>query len=324
MGERDAYEPIDPQSLHPTGPIGRALRWVLVDGRRSQLAMLLTVGTFFLTVACIAAGLVPVRDAQLTQNVLSRFASSNLPFITIVVAVNQIVLSMDFGPLNQLRTQMDSMESFRDDVAAVTGVELTPGTPSGFLEFLTADIVDRTSALAEETSDDALAAVAAVVASETTVVSEALAESDVNTFETGSVLLEYQPGRHKLALKQAVLDSDGAVTDRDRDAVADLTVLLERTGVARQYFKTLHTKHELESLSRVILFAGVPAVVGGAFVSLGYGEVLALSSGRVVPALVLAGGLTVILLPFLFVVAYVLRVAAIARLTADFGPFVTS
>ena len=98
--------------------------------------------------------------------------------------------------------------------------------------------------------------------------------------------------------------------------------MLEALAVARQTFKTLYVQHELAVLSRELLYVGVPTLVGGGLLVVGYpAAVEALGLTWLLVALA-ASSITLVFLPFVVLLSYSLRLATIAARTADFGPFV--
>ncbi|MEF8852244.1 MAG: hypothetical protein V5A44_02750 [Haloarculaceae archaeon] len=96
-------------------------------------------------------------------------------------------------------------------------------------------------------------------------------------------------------------------------------------GPAREHVKTLYFRWELVDLSRVILYAAVPALL----VSIGmllFGNDPSVVSGATLDIAnlvwIVAGAVAVAVLPFALLVAYVLRIASVAKRTLAVGPFV--
>jgi hypothetical protein len=72
-----------------------------------------------------------------------------------------------------------------------------------------------------------------------------------------------------------------------------------------------------------LLYVGFPTLLGGGFVVLAYGNLLALELHPYVYVLVVGATVTALFSPFAVLIVYVLRIATVARRTAaDFGPFV--
>nr|WP_243645233.1 hypothetical protein [Natrarchaeobius chitinivorans] len=82
-------------------------------------------------------------------------------------------------------------------------------------------------------------------------------------------------------------------------------------------------QQELADLSKILLYVGFPTLLGGAFVIVAYGNLLVLEFHPYVYVVVVCVTITALFSPFAVLLAYVLRIATIARRTAaDFGPFV--
>lgn len=312
---------VDPSDnrLRASSPASHLWRWTVVDGNRALLVVVLAILTFLATLIVGLTGILPVGAPIVTQHILSRFVSSTLPFVTIVAAANQIVLTMDLGPLGQLRQQMEAMRDFRDEVEDTVGVTVSPTHPADFLELLTGHLVHCAELVERASADETVHEVVATLASEAHTLRSTLEEDNVTAFHAGAALLKFDPGWHLAAVRDIQTRPD--LSEAAREHLETTARVLEQTDVARQYFKTLHTEHELASLSRAILFAGLPAIVGGSLLSLGYVR-LAAQLGRPATLLLLAGTMTLVFLPFLIMVSYMFRIAEIARRTADFGPFV--
>ena len=81
-------------------------------------------------------------------------------------------------------------------------------------------------------------------------------------------------------------------------------------------------RQEPADLSKNLLYVGFPTLLAGAFIVLSYGNLLALELHSSV-YVVVAATITALFSSFAVLLAYVLRVATIARRTAaDFGPLV--
>ena len=82
-------------------------------------------------------------------------------------------------------------------------------------------------------------------------------------------------------------------------------------------------QQELADLSKVLLYVGFPALVGGAFIVLAYGNLLEMGLHPYVYVVVVSTTVTALFSPFAVLFVYVLRIATVGRRTAaDFGPFV--
>lgn len=67
-------------------------RWLLLDGNRYVLAALLSLVVFVVCAAVGFAGFIPVEDPATATTLVAAIVGGTLPFITIVLAINQLVL----------------------------------------------------------------------------------------------------------------------------------------------------------------------------------------------------------------------------------------
>ena len=72
-------------------------RWLLLDGHRLHIAGLLAGAVFGAVVALQAAGVLRPRDPNAVVRLLAALVGGTLPFITIVLAISQLVLSQELG-----------------------------------------------------------------------------------------------------------------------------------------------------------------------------------------------------------------------------------
>ena len=72
-------------------------RWLLLDGHRLHIAGLLAGAVFGAVVALQATGVLRPRDPTAVVRLPAALVGGTLPFITIVLAINQLVLSQELG-----------------------------------------------------------------------------------------------------------------------------------------------------------------------------------------------------------------------------------
>lgn len=113
----------DPRSSSPLK------RWILLDGNRIVLSVVLAAGLLAVLLALFGIGLFRPTDGETVGTLLTALIGGTLPFITIVLAVIQLVLSQELGWPEGLRDRFEGAEAFREDVEAVTGVSVSPPPP---------------------------------------------------------------------------------------------------------------------------------------------------------------------------------------------------
>ncbi|XVH30402.1 hypothetical protein ACNS7O_08300 [Haloferacaceae archaeon DSL9] len=302
-------------------------RWVLLDGDRATLIYCLTGLVFAVAVGLGYAAVIPATDPDAVVPFIGALVGGTLPFITIVLAINQLVLSQELDWPGALRDRFREMTAFRRDVEDLTGAAVSPASPADFLQLLVDETVDRAEAVLETVSDadnDRLQAdvdrYVSDIRTEGDTVTEALSDAEFGTFEALSTVLNHYNGEHlhtTRVIRQTHADEVG-----DATALDELVDLLEQLAVARQTFKTLYMQYELAFLSRLLLYVGFPSLLGGGLLMMSYGTVVATLPASEFAVLVMALGVTLVFLPFIVLLAYTLRIATVASRTADFGPFV--
>jgi hypothetical protein len=304
-------------------------RWVLLDGNRFVLTALLSAVVFSVCAGIGFAGYISVTDPGTATTLVGAIVGGTLPFITIVLAINQLVLSQEMGWPSDLQDRFEGMVSFRHQVEAATGTAISPASPADFLQVIVEAAVDRVEAFgaaAQRGGDPEVVALVEdlveAVEEEGRLVGEALEGAEFGTFDALSAVLGHFNGAHLHAARTIRAEHGDGLPD---DALESLDVLIELLGhlaVARQTFKTLYMQHELAYLSKLLLYVGFPTLLGGGIFMMTY--------DRIIETVATAGGLVIVVgfmvtfafLPFIVLLVYTLRIATITSRTADFGPFV--
>jgi hypothetical protein len=333
MTETDVDSPGDTMRERAAG--NRVKLWLLLDADRRAVTAGI-VGVVFVTVLVAGAlGPVSLRAAMTgsdpVETLFQGFLTAIVTGVTLVVAINQLVLSQELGGLGDQRERMSGSMDYRRDVEDLVDASVTPPEPAAFLRALLETTAARADALADEAagSDDRqfaerATALADGISENARAVADALADAQFGTFDVLSAALDFNYS-WKVYEARRLRASHGDISPEATDALADLADALTFFGPAREHVKTLYFRWELVDLSRAILYAAVPALL----VSVGmvlFGNDPAVVSGATlgVPHLVLlvAGAVGVAVLPFALLVAYVLRIATVAKRTLAVGPFV--
>ncbi|WP_331234905.1 hypothetical protein [Natronorarus salvus] len=330
MSEPDAPSAAQPdRSLWDRLEVGGLSRWLFLTGDRHYLSALLLALVFAVSLLLIYAGTItPAEEGGITD-LSASLIGGMLPFITVVLAINQLILSEEFGTAGTFFERLDETRDFRRTIEDHTGSRPSPVDPAEFLRTLIE--AKRRAALGMQNvcraeSRSVQAAVDEYVSSTASVDADAidtLGEATFGTFAVIAVILDYNDPWQLQVVRRIREDYRHDLTepmDRQADRVEDL---LRDIHIARQYFKTVYMQQELADLSKILLYVGFPTLLGGAFVVLAYDNLLALGLHPWVYAAVVALTITALFSPFAVLLFYVLRIATIARRTAaDFGPFV--
>lgn len=313
----------------PPGPAARVTRWVLLTGNRLVVAaaMLLGIGVAFLVAGFL--DIATVTTAERVMWYLNGTVNGLLTLVPITVGVNQIVLSHEFGSIQDLYDRRTDITEFRERVEDHTGATVTSTRPSAFFGTLLSAIGDSGRAVLEDTDQSRIRAdeqddvetVVESVLDEVARVNQTLSAASPNMRRTFILLLAYdntQQFHDVRRLATTISDRDPETADRLREIVE----LFVEIDAGRQFLKTVVVERELAQLSRLLVYTGIPAVAVAAIGIFSYRDIAGLTLPHPLLVGVAATLVVATLVPLAILGAYVLRVATIARQTAASGPFV--
>lgn len=113
----------------------RSVQWILLTGDRRVVALGFVglFAAFFVLLETL--GFVPLADTQALFYAYSSLIGGNLTLITVIVSINQLLLSRELQTPNEVRTQIESVVEYRETVESATN-EVAPVKPQGFLRLL--------------------------------------------------------------------------------------------------------------------------------------------------------------------------------------------
>ncbi|ELZ34091.1 hypothetical protein C474_04000 [Halogeometricum pallidum JCM 14848] len=250
--------------------------------------------------------------------------------MTLVVSINQLVLSEEFGSLGRQRERMDKSMAFRKDSEREfqwTG----PPEPERFLSTLINTSVDRAKAVQEAvkgSSDQRLRSrvdqLVDRIATSADEITDELEDAPFGEFTIMQAALSYNYSWKIYLVRRLYWEHQEHLSENERGAINDLVDILELFGPAEEFFKAHYLQWELVNLSRRILVTGLPALIVSIFGALYLKPDIVSGTVLGVPVLVwlINGGVTFALIPFFIFTAYVLRTASIAKESGAIGPFV--
>jgi len=313
----------------------RAKIWILMDGDRWVVAGGLFAGVYLALVGIGVASPASLEShivaADPLDSLFQAYVSAIITGVTLVVTLNQLVLSQELGPLGDQRERMDGAMGFVEDVEDALEAEVTPAEPSSFFEVLLDGVRDRAHRLRDVVGDTGDAALESRVdeyvdgvSRNAEIVDQRLDDAEFGTFDLLSAVLNFNYSRKIFDARRLRADHDDALTDEADAAFEDLLEALGFFGPAREHFKTLYFQWELVNLSRAMLYAGIPALMVVSSMVLYYdartapGATLGISNDVLVVSLAVA----VATAPFLLLLSFILRIATVAKRTLAIGPFV--
>ncbi|UPW02371.1 hypothetical protein M0R88_03430 [Halorussus gelatinilyticus] len=309
--------------------------WLLMEANRWVVASVLLVGVF---VALVAIGVLDpsplqrsVAQSDPTETLFQAFVTVIITGVTLVVTLNQLVLSQELGPVGDQRGRMEGAMEFRQDVEEVLDSPVSPPEPASFLQALIDETRSRANELADAVSDsrdedlrDVVEDYVDALEENANEVSDQLDEAEFGSYDLLSAVLDFNYSWKIFVARRLHNEQGDALTDETEDAFDDLVEVLSFFGPAREHFKTLYFQWELVNLSRAMLYSAVPALVVAASMIIYYdaealpGATLGISND----ILVTSFATTVAIVPFMLLLSYILRIATVAKRTLSIGPFV--
>jgi hypothetical protein len=333
MGGADDGQPGD--TMRERAGESRVKLWLLLEANRWVVAAVPVVAVF---VALVVLGTVDpsplpeaVGDKDPIETTFQGFLTAIITGVTLVVTLNQLVLSQELGAVGDQRERMDEAMAFREDVEDAIDAPAAPPEPAAFLR----SVVDATNARANDlavavadSDDDRLRErvdnLVDSIEGNADAVTDRLSDAQFGTFGVLFAALDYNYSWKVYEARRIRNTHDDLPEEADR-ALDRLTEALTFFGPAREHFKTLYFQWELVNLSRVILYAAVPALL------VSVGMVLFVDDAATVTGAtfgvsnllwLVSAAVAVALVPFMLLLSYVLRIATVAKRTLAIGPFV--
>jgi hypothetical protein len=303
-------------------------RWFLLSGSRNRVAAVVVLGFLAAITALRLAGVIAVTNPDSVTRSLSNFIGGNITLVTIVISINQLIISREFGTPDEVRERVSEMIDYQEEVEShALGDEVSPTTPGQFLDFLTDVKRDRAIAFRDaldECSDEVLADIDRFVDSvvrQADIATETIEGNEYGSFDTLLTIMEIDYSDDIRTARKIGRDHGDDLSEDALGELNELLELLEDVGVARKYFKTLYMQRELADLSKKLLYTGVPAIAA-ALVSVwiygqNVGPMLQTPFLEIIIFLLTATAF----LPITVLFAYVLRIATVTRGTSSTVPF---
>ncbi|MFC6938636.1 hypothetical protein ACFQE8_01510 [Salinirubellus sp. GCM10025818] len=300
---------------------------ILLTAPRSAVAGA-TAALLFVSMAAVSLSpFSPLADPHPLVYVYGALIGGNLTLITVVVSINQLLVSRELMTPDELRSQIDGVIDYRQDVEESAG-RVAPVEPMGFLRLLlesTRRTAQDLGGLAFSQTDaetaDEIGDLVSQITRKVDEVDDLLQDGDASMFHVLSTTLDTNYAREINQLRRIDHRRGDRLPPQVTEWVEALVGELQNIDIARQYFKSVYLQQELATLSKLLFFTGLPsiAVVAAAlFLFTG-------SSGPAVPRTLLSAlAPTVVavgLLPLTVLFAYILRTATVLHRTAAIVPF---
>ncbi|WP_247000130.1 hypothetical protein [Halosolutus gelatinilyticus] len=316
---------VDSADRSPAEGLGR---WFLLTGNRLlvSLVMLLGIGAVFFAVGVL--GIATVTTPTRVMWYLNGTVNGLLTLIPISVGVNQIVLSHEFGSIQDLYERRRDITEFRERVEERTDTAVSSPYATPFFGTLLSAISDTARSLqrgrnrpADDRATADIESVAGSIADEADQANDKLARSDASMLRTFTVVLSYDNSHQSYEIRRLQREA----SDRDDQPTEELQRIHElfvEIDAARQFLKTVVVERQLARLSRLLIYTGIPAVTIAAVGIFVYRDIAGLSVPHALLVGIAGAIIVATLVPLAILSAYILRVATIARQTATYGPFI--
>jgi hypothetical protein len=271
-----------------------------------------------------------MQSSDMVETVFGGFLGAIITGATLVVSINQLVLSQEIGSLGSLRSRMDTTMDVRENTDELLGTT-TPSDPAAYLELLIETSERRAVALREtltgsghERLREQVDAYVADLTRSADHARDRLRDSEFGTFEVISPALDYDYNRKMHDIRRLGQEHEADLTDEERRAFGELLESLTMYGPVREYLKGLYIQWALVRLSRAILYSAVIAltVAGGMVVFVDATTFPGTFLGIERVLWVVSAAFSISALPFLVFTSYVLRLATVAKQTLTMGPLV--
>ncbi|MDF9745457.1 hypothetical protein [Natrinema salsiterrestre] len=310
------------------GAATRFREWFLIRGNRLGVAALVSVAVFVIVIGLYELGVISFTNPNSVTRVASGMIAGTFSLVTLVVSVNQLILSQEFSAAGKARERLEGVVQFRRDVADTADIPATPASPARVLELVIESIHNDAADFADAVADhdDELRRVGTrytnSVQRRTDRITDRIERSESDTFTAVSAAITYDESWHLYVATHLRGEYADSLSPAASDRLDELIDSLELLHVAREQFKTTYLQQELTRFSQLTIYCGVPSILSAILIGLLYANVTGPSLNVAVLPYVVSALIIVVLAPLALLVSYILRTATITRRTASVGPMV--
>ncbi len=309
--------------------------WLLLNGNRWLVTVLLAAFAFVGLLAISQVSPVSLRalmgEKEPVHFLFQALVTSLITGVTLVLTINQLVLSQELGAVDDQRGRLEGSLEFHEDVEDVIDAPISPPDPASFLQAIIDASQDRAIEFREAAADghdeefeDRVDEFVDNVAGHADAVQERLDGAQFGTYAVIRFALDYNYSWKIFRARRLRNVYGDSFTDEAREIHDQLLESLKLFGLAREHFTTLYFQWELINLSRGIMYVSVPALVV-AMSMIAFFDADAVTGtvfGVETVVWIVAAAATVSIVPFLLLVSFVLRLGTMAKRTLAIGPFI--
>jgi hypothetical protein len=308
--------------------------YILLNLNRKVFTGVLTGGLFLVFLLAGTYSVPPfrmyMRSMGPTRYLFQAFVGALITGVTLVVTINQLVLSQELGPLGSQRERMSGSMGFRGDVEDAFG-SISPPEPEAFLQALIDNSREKAQTLQETVSnnqnEDLLTDINQLtedIIDNAETVADQLDDKSFGEYAVVKASLDYNYSYKIYQARRLREKYSDDLSNEEMDILRNLIKVLTFFGPAREHIKTLYFQWELVNLSRGIIYTSIPAlaITGTIALYLAPASFAGTMFGIDNLIWIVSAGTAVGLFPFLLLSTYILRLATIAKRTLAIGPFI--
>lgn len=302
--------------------------WFLLTGNRLVVGGVLLFVVAGAVWGVVLTGLAPLEERTPMLYLLFALISGNFALITIVVSISQFVLARHLESPDEIRQRMNEMVGYRREVGEVAHRSVLPVTHLGFLAVLFDSItrlVDELERQSPSVGDERIrretAELAAGLGPHAEYVLDLLEASDSGVQSALFATLNTSYATYIYDAWHLESEHGENVPEKTRDLLDGLVRGLEQVEVARRFFKTVLIQSELASLSRLLLYVGLPVQLATVVIMLLFTATSGVGVSTPVLSVAIPLVVTLGFAPIVLLAAFILRLATVAQRTAAMYPF---
>ena len=321
-------------TLRERTDVNKALFWLLLEANRwaivGGLALVIFVVFMLFGIFKPLALSSTMETSDMVETVFSALVGAIITSTTLVVSINQLVLSQEIGSLGTQRSRMDTTMDFYHNTDELLGTT-TPNDPAPFLQGLIETSEKRARALREaiagNENDDLRERVNVYVEDlegNAETARDELEGADFGSFAVVSPALNFNYAQKMHDIRRLGEEYEDELSTEERTAFRKMLEAVTMFGPVREYVKVLYIQWGLVKLSRAILYAAIPALIvaGGMVIFVDPSTFPGTILGFETMLLVVSLAFTIAITPFLVFMSYVLRIATLAKQTLTVGPLI--
>jgi len=249
--------------------------WFLMGGNRwlvTGILVMIVFITLLISGYLYTAADGAIRNSDSVDTLFQALLTSIITGVTIVVSLNQLVLSQELGAVYDQRERMEGAMKFREDVADVINADVSPTRPAQFIRALVQvssnrakDFKEAVSAVDDKNFKEEVNAFTNSLIQNAKQVVDEIDTARFGEFEMLSSALDFNYSWKIFAAKKIKKKYNDLLNEKAEEEIEKLIDALYFFGPTREHFKTLYFQSELIDLSKRILFAAIPALLVSSF-----------------------------------------------------------